>query len=456
MKSRIKTIWLHLFALLFVVSIAHAQPAQQAQSNFSQPELDQMLAPIALYPDALLSQVLMASTYPTEVVEASYWLKDNPNLRGEDAVKAAENQQWDISVKSLLPFQQVLGTMESKLDWTQNLGNAFLGQQQQVMDTIQSLRRKAMQAGYLKSDNRVRVDVEDQLVSINLVQPSAVYVPYYNPTVVYGTWWEPAYQPVYWDPWPGYTVHSGYGWAWAPVATAVTVGVLYGAFNWRHHHIYNHRYVNYWHRHYHYDHYRYRGSNSYWRHDPRHRRDIPYRHATVNRNFGHAARTYNSRVGHRPTVRDIRTSHHNTVRTTGRTMGSSTGKTTGRTTGRTTLSTTRKTTGKTTGSSTGKTIGRTTGRTTLSTTRKTTGRTTGSSTGKTIGRTTGRTTLSTTRKTTGKTTGSSTGRTITRSNTNRTITRGNTNKTTTRSNTNRTTTPKRTTTTTHKRTSAYR
>ena len=315
MKSRIKTMWLHILALLFVVSVAHAQPAQQAQSNFSQPELEQMLAPIALYPDALLSQVLMASTYPTEVVEASYWLKANPELKGEDAVKAAESQQWDISVKSLLPFPQVLSTMEAKQDWVTNLGNAFLGQEQQVMDTIQSLRQKAMAAGYLKSDNRVRVVQEDQLISINLVQPNAVYVPYYNPTVVYGTWWAPQYAPVYWDPWPGYAVApGGYGWAWAPAATIVTVGVLYAAFNWRHRHIYHHRHVNYWSRHHHYDHYRYRGTNTRWSHDYRHRRDIPYRHSNVNQRFGSRVHDYNRRVGPRPTTRDIRDGRYTPTR----------------------------------------------------------------------------------------------------------------------------------------------
>ena len=301
---------MQLFALLFVAAVAHAQPAP-AQSNFSQPELDQMLAPVALYPDALLSQILMASTYPTEVTEAAYWLRANPGLQGENAVKAAEGQQWDISVKSLLPFPQILNTMESKVDWTTNLGNAFLGQEQQVMDTIQSLRGKAMAAGYLKSDNRVRVVQDNQLISINLVSPTAVYVPYYNPTVVYGTWWAPSYAPVYWDPWPGYVVgHGHYGWAWAPVATAVTVGVLYAAFNWHSHRIYQYPHVSYWRHHYHYDYYRYRGPSSYWVHDARHRRDIPYRSAVADRRFGTAARNYNTRVGPRPGMSDIRAGHY--------------------------------------------------------------------------------------------------------------------------------------------------
>ena len=308
MKPRLKYVWMQFLAMLFVVSVAHAQPTQ---SNYSQPELEQMLAPIALYPDALLSQVLMAATYPTEVVEASYWLRANPGLRGENAIRAAENQQWDISVKSLLPFPQVLGTMERKLEWTENLGNAFLDQEQQVMDTIQFLRQKAMAAGYLRSDNRIRVIVQDQLVLIDLVQPTAVYVPYYNPTVVYGTWWAPSYAPVYWDPWPGYAVAPGYnGWYWA-AATIVTVGVLYAAFDWRRHSVYYGHRVNYWQRHYNYSHYRYSGTSTQrWSHDPRHRRDIPYRSPAANQRFGSIAATHNAKVGPRPTVQDIRTGRH--------------------------------------------------------------------------------------------------------------------------------------------------
>ena len=263
MKGRIQYFWVQLFALLFMVSVAHAQtpeqtqptqPAQPAvQSNFSQPELDQMLAPIALYPDALLSQMLMAATYPNDVLDAAKWSRTHPGYKGEAAVKAVAGQPWDISVKSLLPFPNVLATMSTKIDWTERLGQAFLGQQQQVMDTVQSLRQKAMAAGYLKSDNRVRVAVQEQLIVIEPVTPTAVYVPYYNPTVVYGTWWAPAYAPVYWAPWPGYVVAPGYyGWAWSPVATVVTVGLLFAAFDWHHRHVYyGHSHMGYWggHRH---------------------------------------------------------------------------------------------------------------------------------------------------------------------------------------------------------------
>ncbi len=243
MKSRIKYLWMYLFSLMFMMSVAYAQTAQPAppaaQSNFSQPELDQMLAPIALYPDGLLSQMLMASTYPADVVEAARWSRAHPSLKGDAAVNAVTGRQWDISVKSLLAFPQVLSTMNSKIDWTERLGQAFQGQQQQVMDTIQNLRQKAMAAGYLKSDERIRVSTQEQLIVVEPVMPTAVYVPYYNPTVVYGTWWAPAYAPVYWAPWPGYAVVPGYyGWAWSPVATIITAGLIFGAFDWRSRHVY--------------------------------------------------------------------------------------------------------------------------------------------------------------------------------------------------------------------------
>src|SRR5512142_1269857 len=114
-----------------------------AQPAFSQPELDQMLAPIALYPDPLLSQILMASTYPLEIVEAARWSRANPSLKGDDAVRAVQQRDWDPSVKSLVAFPQILQMMDEKLDWTERLGDAFLAQEAQVMDTVQNLRQKA-------------------------------------------------------------------------------------------------------------------------------------------------------------------------------------------------------------------------------------------------------------------------------------------------------------------------
>ncbi len=162
---------------------------------FKQEELDQLLAPIALYPDDLLTQILMASTYPLEVVQAERWVKQNKSLKG-DALKAAlEKQPWDDSVKALVPFPDVLTMMSEKLEWTQKLGDAFLAQQKDVMDTVQKLRRKAAEAGNLKSSKEQEVKKEGDIIIIEPANPQVVYVPAYNPTVVYGAWWYPAYPP---------------------------------------------------------------------------------------------------------------------------------------------------------------------------------------------------------------------------------------------------------------------
>src|SRR5450759_340250 len=140
-----------LLALTLALVIAHGVARAQDRPLTPQPQLDQMLAPIALYPDALLSQILMAATYPLEVVEAARWSRSHPNFAGDDAVRAAERENWDPSVISLLAFPQVLARMDENLEWTQALGDAFLDQESQVMDTVQDLRRRAQAAGNLRS-----------------------------------------------------------------------------------------------------------------------------------------------------------------------------------------------------------------------------------------------------------------------------------------------------------------
>ena len=349
MQGRIPKFWLTLFGLLLVATLAHAQapePAKPAvQSSFSQPELDQMLAPIALYPDALLSQMLMAATYPNDVLDAARWSRTHPQRKGDAAVKAVEKQPWDISVKSLLPFPNVLATMAEKIDWTERLGKAFQGQQQQVMDTIQNLRQKAMAAGNLKSDNRLKVVQQERLILIEPVVATAVYVPYYNPVVVYGAWWAPAYAPIYWSPWPGYAVVPGYyGWAWSPVATVVTVGLLFAAFDW------NARYAYY-------------GRLDYWGAHPR-SAYLTTRTGTVTRWTRDSTRPFTRVSGARSTTTRTATGTRTTTRTaTTRTTTARAGTT--RTGARTT--TTRTTTG---------TRSMAAGRSTATTTRPTTMRST--------------------------------------------------------------------------------
>ncbi len=166
--------------------------------GFKQEELDQLLAPIALYPDSLLAQIFMASTYPLEVVQADRWVKDNNGLQGDALAAALENKNWDPSVKSLVNFPDVLGTMSSKFDWTQKMGDAFLSQQKDVMDTVQKLRKKAQEQGNLKTSEQQVVKDDQQSIVIESADSNGTYIPYYDPYSVYGGWWWPAYPPYYW------------------------------------------------------------------------------------------------------------------------------------------------------------------------------------------------------------------------------------------------------------------
>jgi hypothetical protein len=199
-----------------------AQQAEQA-AVFKQEELDQLLAPIALYPDSLIAQILMGSTFPLEVVQADRFAKQNANLKGDALTKALESQNWDPSVKSLVNFPQVLTMMSEKLDWTQKLGNAFLAQQKPVMDTIQSLRAKAQAAGNLKTTKEQTVIVEQKIIKIESASPQVIYVPTYNPAVVYGAWAYPAYPPYYYYP-PGYVATT----AAVSFASGVAMGAAWG------------------------------------------------------------------------------------------------------------------------------------------------------------------------------------------------------------------------------------
>ena len=232
----------------FLAAIALALPvlasAQSADKPFNNEQLDQMLAQIALYPDALLSQVLMAATYPDEFQQAAAWSKSNPDAKGDEAVTSVESKGWDPSVASLVAFPEVVVTLGEKPDYVKNLGDAFLAQPEDVMNSVQRLRAAAQKAGNLKSNEQIKVSVDPtpplqqaatppstttvvqappvtQTIVIEPAQPQVVYVPQYNPTVVYGPWWYPSYPPYYYPPPVGY-------W-WSPVGGAVARGIAWGA-----------------------------------------------------------------------------------------------------------------------------------------------------------------------------------------------------------------------------------
>jgi hypothetical protein len=205
------------FSRLIMIAVLWSVPlgamAQQPATAPTQPllkpaELDQLLAPIALHPDPLLSEVLIASTYPLEVVQADRWAKSNKALKGDALTAALAKQSWDDSVKSLVQVPSVLTMMSEQLDWTQKLGDAVLAQQADVMDAIQRLRARARANGKLEStkEQTVTVKTEDQkqYVVIEPTSPTEIYVPYYEPAAVYGDWPNPDYAPYYFPPPYGY------------------------------------------------------------------------------------------------------------------------------------------------------------------------------------------------------------------------------------------------------------
>ena len=225
-------------AFILAVSLLPALAAAQEAPVFKKEQLDQMLAPIALYPDSLLSQVLMAATYPADVADAAKWSKANPNQKGDEAVKAVQSQPWDPSVQSLVAFPQVIQTMGDKPDWVQNLGDAFLASSKDVLDSVQRLRAQAQQAGNLKSSEQQNVVVEQApqtqqtVIKIEPANPQVVYVPAYNPTVVYGTWAYPAYPPYYYPPPPAYYPGAALASGIAFGIGVAAVGSLWGDCNW--------------------------------------------------------------------------------------------------------------------------------------------------------------------------------------------------------------------------------
>jgi hypothetical protein len=227
---------LAILVLTGTSAFAADAPAPASEPAFKPEELEQMLAPIALYPDTLLSQMLMASTYPLEVVQGDRWVKQNKDLKGDALTKALEAQSWDASVKSLVNFPTVLAMMSENLDVTVKIGDAFIGQQQQVLETIQKLRAKAQETGNLKTTPEQTVAVEPQgttqVIVIQAANPEVVYIPTYSPTVYYAVWPYPAYPPVVYYP-PGYVVHPGFTFA-AGVAVGAAWGYAWGHCDWGH------------------------------------------------------------------------------------------------------------------------------------------------------------------------------------------------------------------------------
>src|SRR5689334_18084625 len=271
-----------------VAPAAVAPPASQpapAAELLKPEQLEALVAPIALYPDELLANVLAASTYPLEVVQADRWVKGNKSLKG-DALKAAvDKQAWDDSVKALVSTPDVIAMMSDKIDWTKNLGDAVLAQQPDVMDAIQRLRAKAQARNKLVTNKQQKVSVQKQdnrdVIVIEQAQPGTMYVPYYDPATVYGTWPYAAYPPYYW----GYPPYIGAG----VIAAGLAFGAGWaigrwgnywgGGCGWGNRNVYvNHRTFN-----------NINAGGGGWQHNPAHRGGVKYANQNIANKFGGSA-----------------------------------------------------------------------------------------------------------------------------------------------------------------------
>src|SRR5579864_79300 len=220
--------------LLFAPGVTYAAQSDQSAGqsatqvvNQTPEELQQLVAPIALYPDALVSQVLAAATYPTEIVEADRWVQDHPNLKGNDLANAVDQQLWDPSIKAITQFPSVLANLDKNLAWTSALGEAYLNQSEAVMDAVQVMRGRAQASGNLKSNEREKVVTEEKTIVIEPADPEVVYVPAYDPWIVYGA-------PVV--VWPGWYPYPGLYVAGPGVSVGVGFAVgLFAGFAWGSH-----------------------------------------------------------------------------------------------------------------------------------------------------------------------------------------------------------------------------
>jgi Protein of unknown function (DUF3300)/Chaperone of endosialidase len=270
-----------LILMPFSVLAQGPSPSPQAsdQQLLSSKELDALVAPVALYPDTLLAEVLIAATYPLEVVQAERWATENKNLKGDQLKAQVDKQAWDESVKSLVATSSVLTMMSTKLDWTQKLGDAVLAQQPDVMDAVQRMRSRAQANNKLTSTKEQKVTVKQeqskQVIAIESAVPDTMYVPYYDPAVVYGDWPYPDYPPYYYYP-PGY-------YAGGLLATGLAFGAGYALGRWA---------GNYWGGGINWS----GGGNNiqinrgahveHWQHNPQHRQGVRYGNTNVQQKFG--------------------------------------------------------------------------------------------------------------------------------------------------------------------------
>lgn len=277
-------------------SPANPPPASAPTQQLLRPEeLDQLVSPVALYPDTLLANVLMASTYPLEVVEASRWAEANKNLNGDELKVAVDKQSWDTSVKQLTATPSVLANMSNNISWMQKLGDAVLAQQADVMDSVQRLRTKAQANHKLETTKQqtvtVRTEQNRQIIAIEPTDPNTIYVPYYEPAVAFGAWDYPDYPPYDFPMLSDY--YYGYYGGGAILATGLAFGAGYalgawagnngywgGGINWSRNDININRPIN--------------GNRvTHWTHNPAHRQGVRYGNNNVANKFNRAGNVQN-------------------------------------------------------------------------------------------------------------------------------------------------------------------
>ncbi len=280
------------FFLLAAHSVAYSQDQNQP---VSQAEMEQILAPIALYPDTVLSHILVASTYPLEVIQAERWTASNSGVQGSEAVEAVNDENWDPSVKALVAFPQILKRLSEDLDWTQRLGDAFLQDEQGLLASVQILRQRAYKAGSLDGMEKVSVTHNDDSIVIEPRERQVIYLPYYDSRYVYGPWSWSHYPPIYWD-YPYYNNHyAGHydnRFYWGPRIN-ISFGFYFSSFNWRNHHLvrisHNHYRPNNYYNHNQIINHQYA---SRWSHNPTHRRSVPYRTAFIDKKHSKPTNTF--------------------------------------------------------------------------------------------------------------------------------------------------------------------
>ncbi|MGX5174374.1 DUF3300 domain-containing protein [Aliikangiella sp. IMCC44653] len=295
-----------IIALIFSLSSAKSWSEANSEDYFSEAQLEQILAPIALYPDSVLTHILIASTYPLEVVQAHRWLEDNANLSAAQAIQQTEDKDWDLSVKALVPFPRVLERLSKELDWMQSIGDAFIQDEERVLASIQSLRRKADEAGSLSKMENTKIIREERQIIIQPVEIETIYIPYYDTRVVYGNWYWHSHPPVYWDWHWGHRRHYSHTsyFYWHPrVYLSHSHHYHFSAFNWRHHHVVVLDHRRYAKRRYHRTHIIRHENARRWQHNPKHRRGVAYR-TEVTRN------RYASNRPSQLTTKQIRSNEH--------------------------------------------------------------------------------------------------------------------------------------------------